>query len=232
TESSGWVSGGWDTSYGGSYDGFVVKITDRLPGDADGNGAVDAQDAKILASNWGKSGMSWADGDFNNDGVVNAIDAAILAAHFGMTLPPPGEATPSEPSEPIEPLSTVGPVVVDVSPFVGPLPVGNAAPARQPIQPVERLGGIRTRQGERVGTQQRAYALRSPNVLIETLAESSAAALAAALAEEYGPAIEPAGLLNRNAGGSSMVARRPANRRDAGDLGRAELAVDLLMAGR
>jgi len=27
THSSGWVSGGWDTSYGGNYDGFVVKIT-------------------------------------------------------------------------------------------------------------------------------------------------------------------------------------------------------------
>ncbi len=27
TESSGWVSGGWDTSLGGSYDGFVVKLS-------------------------------------------------------------------------------------------------------------------------------------------------------------------------------------------------------------
>jgi len=27
TASSGWVSGGWDTSYGGSYDGYVVKLS-------------------------------------------------------------------------------------------------------------------------------------------------------------------------------------------------------------
>ncbi|HBO43939.1 MAG TPA: hypothetical protein DD670_08410 [Planctomycetaceae bacterium] len=223
----------------GSGHASISAVTlPRLPGDANGSGAVDADDAKILASNWGKSGMTWADGDFNTDGVVNAIDAAILAAHFGATLPPPGEATPSEPlapSEPMAPVETpVEPVVVDVSRLIGPLPVGNTSSAWQPIQAVRRTAGL--------GTQQRAYALhavdlRSPEeLLIETTPESSAAALDAALAEEYGPAQvgheQTTALLNRHAAWSSMVARRQANRRDAGDLGRAELAVDRLMAGR
>jgi hypothetical protein len=30
TSSSGWVSGGFDTAYGGAYDGFVAKIRDRI----------------------------------------------------------------------------------------------------------------------------------------------------------------------------------------------------------
>ncbi|NLE36409.1 MAG: hypothetical protein GX621_00120 [Pirellulaceae bacterium] len=199
-------------------------VVPLLPGDANGDRVVNEADAKILASNWGKTGMTWAQGDFNNDGLVNAIDAAILAAHFGMTLPPPGEATPVEP-------------VVDASPFVGPLPAGGVSSARQPIQAVQRLGGRPgengTQQRELLGTEQRAYTLRSPDVCSpELLVESSAAASDAALAEEYGPAIEPAGLLNRHAGWSRMVARRQANRRDAGELDPAGLAVDLLLADR
>ncbi|HBO44388.1 MAG TPA: hypothetical protein DD670_10740 [Planctomycetaceae bacterium] len=69
-------------------------------------------------------------------------------------------------------------------------------------------------------------------LLIQTAPESATAALDTALAEEYGPAIEQPSLLNRHAAWLSMVARRQSNRRDGGDLGRAELAVDLLMAGR
>ncbi|HBO45257.1 MAG TPA: hypothetical protein DD670_15275, partial [Planctomycetaceae bacterium] len=111
-----------------------------------------------------------------------------------------------------------------------PLPIGNLPVARQRIQAVHRLGGL--------GGQQRAYSLRSPDprspegLLIETPSEFSTAALDTALAEEYGPALEQTSLLNRHAGWSSMVARRQTNRRDAGDLDRAEVAVDLLMAGR
>ncbi|NLE38225.1 MAG: cadherin-like domain-containing protein [Pirellulaceae bacterium] len=213
----------------------------QVPGDANDDGVVDAEDAKILASNWGKSGMTWADGDFNDDGAVNAIDAAILAANFDATRSA-GEATPTEQQVPVEP------VTVGAAPFVGPLPVGDTVSARQPIQPVQRLNGLGSQQRERFVAQQRAYALRSPDLrspdlrsselgspeewFIETASESSPAALDAALAEEYGPTIEPAGLLNRQAAWSSMVARRQANRRDVEELGRAELAIDLLMAGR
>ncbi|NLE38185.1 MAG: hypothetical protein GX621_09200 [Pirellulaceae bacterium] len=110
------------------------------------------------------------------------------------------------------------PAVVDATPFVGPLPISSTCSARQPIQPVPRIGSPKARSLE--------------ELLIETPPESSTAILDAALSEEYGPAIEPTGLLNRHAAWSSMVARRQSNRRDGGELDRTELAVDLLMAGR
>ena len=62
---------------------FTVDATPPIPGDANRSGTVDADDARILAAHWGRSGMTWADGDFNKDGVVNAADAAILAANWG-----------------------------------------------------------------------------------------------------------------------------------------------------
>ncbi|HBO42963.1 MAG TPA: hypothetical protein DD670_03320, partial [Planctomycetaceae bacterium] len=66
----------------------------RLMADANYDGKVDVDDSKILAGNWGKSGMDWTDGDYNGDGRVNAIDAAVLAAHWGMRAFPliPGDA--------------------------------------------------------------------------------------------------------------------------------------------
>jgi hypothetical protein len=56
-------------------------ILDRIPGDADGNGAVNAQDAAAVADHWGQSG-NWSDGDFNGDGTVDILDASILAANW------------------------------------------------------------------------------------------------------------------------------------------------------
>jgi len=53
-----------------------------IPGDATGEGVVDAADAAILADNWGHSGAVWEMGDFDDDGVVGPADAAILAAHW------------------------------------------------------------------------------------------------------------------------------------------------------
>ncbi|NLE37552.1 MAG: hypothetical protein GX621_05960, partial [Pirellulaceae bacterium] len=78
-------------------DVFVEVYSERLPGDANYSGTVDHADSVILASNWGKTGMSWLDGDFNGDGVVNAVDAAILAANFGATLAPAVEQSVLEP---------------------------------------------------------------------------------------------------------------------------------------
>jgi hypothetical protein len=50
--------------------------------DANRDGAVDAEDAAMMAENWGKDNATWAMGDFNWDGTVNAADAAILAANW------------------------------------------------------------------------------------------------------------------------------------------------------
>jgi autotransporter-associated beta strand protein len=64
---------------------FVTALPPaNIPGDATGDGQVDAADAQKLALNWGiASGAGWEDGDFNGDGAVNAADASIMAANWG-----------------------------------------------------------------------------------------------------------------------------------------------------
>jgi hypothetical protein len=63
---------------------IVVGEVVRIPGDANNNGVVNAEDASILAAHWQMAG-NWGDGDFNNDQIVDDKDAAILAAHWLMT---------------------------------------------------------------------------------------------------------------------------------------------------
>jgi hypothetical protein len=58
-----------------------------LAGDVDRNRAVDGADFALLASNFGKRGMSYAQGDLNADGAVDGSDFAILAGNFGKALP-------------------------------------------------------------------------------------------------------------------------------------------------
>lgn len=61
-----------------------LPIGAPMPGDANGDGAVDEDDAVILAAHWGQTDWAtWSDGDFNRDGKVNAADASILAANWG-----------------------------------------------------------------------------------------------------------------------------------------------------
>ena len=62
--------------------GDVTPVS--IPGDADGDGAVDGDDAGIVAGNWLQSVAGGAaDGDFNGDGVVDDLDATIMAANWG-----------------------------------------------------------------------------------------------------------------------------------------------------
>jgi sialidase-1 len=54
-----------------------------FPGDADGDGRVDADDAAVLAANWqATETATWAMGDFNGDRKVDNADATILAANW------------------------------------------------------------------------------------------------------------------------------------------------------
>lgn len=54
-----------------------------MPGDANFDRKVDADDAAILAGNWLKAeGSQWGDGDFNRDGKVDDADAALMAANW------------------------------------------------------------------------------------------------------------------------------------------------------
>ena len=108
TSSSGWVSGGWDTTFNGDRDGFVAKITlaDSLPGDFDSNGEVDGHD--LLTWQRGESpdprgSSDLADwmanfgpvpeplppptADFNQDGAVDDQDLATWETSFGLIDP-------------------------------------------------------------------------------------------------------------------------------------------------
>ncbi|HLA85917.1 MAG TPA: LamG-like jellyroll fold domain-containing protein [Thermoguttaceae bacterium] len=79
---------------------LVDYLAVQIPGDATGEGQVNAADAEMLAANWGTTtGATWSMGDFNGDGAVNALDASILAANWGAggnesaaTVPEPGSA--------------------------------------------------------------------------------------------------------------------------------------------
>jgi hypothetical protein len=73
-----------------------ASLLGLVPGDANLDGIVDAQDAAIVAGHWGMCDPSfetitWREGDFNFDSVVNAADASIMAANWTMSTPPGGE---------------------------------------------------------------------------------------------------------------------------------------------
>ncbi len=91
----------YNYSYWATYDVYLTRAwltVATLPGDTNGDGRVDEEDAATLAANWGQSG-GWAEGDFNGDGVVDAADASILAANWGDSasetnaVPEPGAVT-------------------------------------------------------------------------------------------------------------------------------------------
>ena len=61
--------------------------TEKIAGDANGDGKVDGSDVTILAGNWQKGvndgqTASWEEGDFNGDGKVDGSDVTILAGNW------------------------------------------------------------------------------------------------------------------------------------------------------
>ena len=56
---------------------------------------MDGSDFAILAGNFGKTGMTYAQGDLNGDGRVDGSDFAILAGNFGRSVGPAAAATRS-----------------------------------------------------------------------------------------------------------------------------------------
>lgn len=65
--------------------GWLIGAFDPLPGDYDGNGAVEEADRVVWAGAYGTVGTSAADG--NDDGVVDAIDYALWRDNLGRTAP-------------------------------------------------------------------------------------------------------------------------------------------------
>ncbi|HLA84135.1 MAG TPA: dockerin type I domain-containing protein [Thermoguttaceae bacterium] len=109
TEVGGYLSFASRSSENGEVRAFSldeVLITTAtaptVPGDTDGDNIVDADDAAILAGNWGVNvGTGGAtEGDFNDDGWVNALDASILAANWGDHNPVGGVESGSPVPEP------------------------------------------------------------------------------------------------------------------------------------
>ncbi|MEM7681867.1 MAG: dockerin type I domain-containing protein [Planctomycetota bacterium] len=63
-------------------------LADTLPGDANGDGAVDLLDFDVLAQNFGQPTAGGASaGDFNGDGVVDLLDFDLLSQNFGNSSP-------------------------------------------------------------------------------------------------------------------------------------------------
>jgi hypothetical protein len=73
---------------------LVVNNWDNqnFPGDANQSGKVDITDFNILASNFGKSGMTFTKGDFDGDGTVTIRDFNLLASNYGKSAPPRSES--------------------------------------------------------------------------------------------------------------------------------------------
>jgi len=74
---------------------FDRSATPTIPGATDGANVVDAEDAAVVAGNWGANvgEGGFEAGDFNGDHVVNAADAAIQVANWGSHAAGGGEST-------------------------------------------------------------------------------------------------------------------------------------------
>ena len=98
-EGTGISDQGWIIGTGmapGGSEWHAILITDAevvvpiVPGDANGDGVVNDEDAAALAANWQKQGGALlSEGDFNADGNVDDLDATILAANWQGSGPPP-----------------------------------------------------------------------------------------------------------------------------------------------
>ncbi len=69
----------------GVYFLFHSKAATQVPGDVNGDGKVNTTDFAIIASNYNKTGRTYAQGNLNNDpaGKVDVFDFAILAKNWG-----------------------------------------------------------------------------------------------------------------------------------------------------
>jgi hypothetical protein len=60
----------------------VADVAPRVPGDATGDGVVDALDALEVIANWGTTSPAGWDADFNSDGAVDALDWLEMIANW------------------------------------------------------------------------------------------------------------------------------------------------------
>ena len=94
-----WTIGVLSLTDGGSGIIYLTGLSgggpDVFPGDADGDGDVDAADYIVLKTNMGTpSGAVLADGDFDGDGDVDWADLQILQGNYGATSAAAGGTIP------------------------------------------------------------------------------------------------------------------------------------------
>ncbi len=61
----------------------LLHKSEAASADVNSDGTVDIFDLSILASNWNKTGQTFAQGDINGDGIVNILDLSVLASQWG-----------------------------------------------------------------------------------------------------------------------------------------------------
>ena len=79
----------------GAYLLLPSHATSCLSADFNNDGAVNALDLSVMASNWGKTGASQSMGDANGDSAVNIYDLSALASEWGQTCTPSPTPTPT-----------------------------------------------------------------------------------------------------------------------------------------
>jgi hypothetical protein len=76
----------YEADYRATYD-LALELSDTghagLPGDANGDGNVNALDLAALRRHWHSAARDWSHGDFTADGVVDAADLLVLRQQFG-----------------------------------------------------------------------------------------------------------------------------------------------------
>ena len=78
------------TDHPSGFSAEIVLGNGGIPGDLNGDGAVNFSDVLSLVQGYGQTGFGakWANGDINGDGIVNFADALLLVQHYGESLSP------------------------------------------------------------------------------------------------------------------------------------------------
>ncbi len=84
-------SSAYPSGNGAAGGNFLFRFN-VLPSDASQDSTAGLADLNTVLTNYGKSGMAWAQGDFTGDGVVGLADLNSLLTNYGKTLPS-GEPT-------------------------------------------------------------------------------------------------------------------------------------------
>ncbi|HUD03818.1 MAG TPA: dockerin type I domain-containing protein [Patescibacteria group bacterium] len=69
----------------GTYLLISSRAASTLTADFNSDGVVNVTDLSVLATNWGRTTATHAQGDANSDGTINIYDLSILASQWGQT---------------------------------------------------------------------------------------------------------------------------------------------------